>query len=124
MSPNRPARLNRTVLALLGLLLLLAGALVIIVGSGAAAAAHAALPIAADAPLLPQNPDPPAWLPWAGTAAASAGGGSVRGLLGASRDPAGAHEPGGSARGSEDRDRRVRDGAARSDGSLDPRARG
>ena len=71
MSPNRPARLNRTVLALLGLLLLLAGALVLLVGSGAATAASAALPVAADAPLLPPIPDPPAWLPWAGTVAAA-----------------------------------------------------
>jgi hypothetical protein len=71
MSPNRPARLNRTVLALLGLLLLLAGALVLLVGSGAATSAPAGLPVAADAPLLPPTPDPPAWLPWAGTAVAT-----------------------------------------------------
>ena len=71
MSPNRPARLNRTVLALLGLLLLLAGALVLIAGSGVTTSAPAGLPVAADAPLLPPNPEPPAWLPWAGTAAAA-----------------------------------------------------
>lgn len=68
MNPNRPARLNRTVLALLGLLLLLAGALVLLVGSGATTVG---LPVAADAPLLPPTYDPPAWLPWAGTAAAA-----------------------------------------------------
>lgn len=70
MNPNRPARLNRTVLALLGLLMVLAGALVLVVGSGAAPSASAGLSVAADAPLLPPNPDPPAWLPWAGAAAA------------------------------------------------------
>jgi hypothetical protein len=58
MNPNRPARLNRTVLALLGLLLLLAGALVLLVGSGAATSAPAGLPVAAGAPLLPPSPDP------------------------------------------------------------------
>jgi hypothetical protein len=62
MTPNRPARLNRTVLAVLGLLMLLAGALVLVVGSRAATSARAGLPVA-DAPLLPPKPDPPAWLP-------------------------------------------------------------
>ena len=71
MNPNRPGRLNRTVLAVLGLLLLLAGALVLIAGSGVTTSAPAGLPVAADAPLLPPNPEPPAWLPWAGTAAAA-----------------------------------------------------
>ena len=70
MSPSRPARLDRTVLALLGLLLPLAGALVLLVGSGVATSAPAGLPAAADAPLLPptSDPRPPAWLPWAGIA--------------------------------------------------------
>jgi hypothetical protein len=66
MNPNRPARLNRTVLTLLGLLLLLAGAFVLLVGSSAATA----LPVAADARLLPVHSDVPTWLPWAGAAAA------------------------------------------------------
>jgi hypothetical protein len=70
MNPNRPARLNRTLLALLGLLLLLAGALVLLVGSRVATSASAGLSVAADASLLPPNPDPPAWLTWAGTAVA------------------------------------------------------
>ena len=70
MNPNRPARLNRTVLALLGLLLLLAGAFVLLIGSGAGTAVAAGLPVAADAPPLALNADLPAWLPWAGAAAA------------------------------------------------------
>jgi len=70
MNPNRPARLNRTVLALLGLLLLLAGAFVLLVGSGAITAVAAGLSVATDKPLLPLQPDVPAWLPWAGVAAA------------------------------------------------------
>jgi hypothetical protein len=69
MNPNRPARLNRIVLALLGLVLLLAGAFVLLVGSRATAVA-AALHVAADVPLLPRNPHPPEWLPWAGAVAA------------------------------------------------------
>ena len=68
MNPNRPARLNRTVLALLGLLLLLAGAFVLLIGSGAGTAVAAGLPVAADAPPLALNADLPAWLPWAGAA--------------------------------------------------------
>ena len=59
-----------TVLALLGLLFLLAGAFVLLIGSGAATAVAAGLPVAADAPLLALNADLPAWLPWAGAAAA------------------------------------------------------
>jgi len=70
MNPNRPARLNRTVLAVLGMLLLLTGAFVLLVGSGVAGAGTAGLAIRADAPLLPADIAPPAWLPWAGAAAA------------------------------------------------------
>ena len=68
MNPNRPARLNRIVLAVLGLLLLLTGAFVLIVGSGVAGAAG--LAIRADVPLLLADFTAPAWLPLAGAAAA------------------------------------------------------
>jgi hypothetical protein len=70
MNPNRPARLNRTVLATLGLLLLLTGALVLLVGSGVAPTLTAHLPVRADVPLLPTGYAAPAWLPWIGLAAA------------------------------------------------------
>jgi len=67
MNPNRPARLNRTVLALLGLLLLLTGTSMLLVGSRAA---PAGLPVRADVPLLPADLEQPAWLAWAGAAIA------------------------------------------------------
>ena len=70
MNPNRPARLNRTVLAMLGLLLLLTGAFVLLVGSGAAPTVTARLPARADVPMLPDGFVAPAWLPWIGLAAA------------------------------------------------------
>jgi hypothetical protein len=69
MNPNRPARLNRTVLAVLGLLLLLTGAAVLLVGSGAAPAVAARLPVRADVPMLAAGFAAPAWLPWVGVAA-------------------------------------------------------
>jgi hypothetical protein len=60
MNPNRPARLNRTVLALLGLLCLVAGAVVLLVGTGRLGGV---LPVAADAPLLPPGLVVPGWAP-------------------------------------------------------------
>jgi hypothetical protein len=70
MSPNRPARLNRAVLAVLGLLLLLTGAFVLLVGSGAAPAITTRLPVRADLPMLPGGFVAPSWLPWVGLAGA------------------------------------------------------
>ena len=66
MNPNRPARLNRAVLAFLGLVLLVAGAGGLAVGTGVLPAA----PVRADVPLLPATLDAPGWLPWAGLAVA------------------------------------------------------
>jgi hypothetical protein len=88
MNPNRPARLNRTVLALLGLVLLLTGAAMLLVGSRA----PAGLPVRADVPLLPADREAPAWLPWAGAALAVVVGlGAVGWLVAqAVRVPAGA----------------------------------
>lgn len=60
MNPNRPARLNRTVLALLGLLCLAAGGVVLLVGTGLLGNRP---PIPADAPLLPAGPPLPGWVP-------------------------------------------------------------
>jgi hypothetical protein len=60
MNPNRPARLNRTVLALLGLLCLAAGGVVLLVGTGLLGNRS---PIPADAPLLPAGPPLPGWGP-------------------------------------------------------------
>jgi len=70
MNPNRPARLNRAVLAVLGSLLLLTGAFVLLVGSGAAPAITARLPVSADLPILPAGFLAPSWLPSVGLAAA------------------------------------------------------
>lgn len=67
MNPNRPARLNRAVLGLLGLLILATGAFVLLVGTGFA---PTVLPIRPDAPLLATIPSPPGWAPWAGAVAA------------------------------------------------------
>jgi hypothetical protein len=60
MNPNRPARLNRSVLALHGLLCLAAGGVVLLVGTGLAAGR---LPVPPDAPLLPPGPALPGWVP-------------------------------------------------------------
>ena len=68
MNPNRPARLNRAVLTVLGLLLLLTGAFVLLVGSGAAITAR--LPVRADLPILPAGFLAPSWLPSVGLAVA------------------------------------------------------
>src|SRR4051794_25045734 len=81
MNPNRPARLNRTVLAVLGLLLLLTGAFVLLVGSGAAPTVTARLPARADVPMLPDGFVAPAWLPWVGLAAAAVVGLAALGWL-------------------------------------------
>src|SRR5690349_23149304 len=70
MNPNRPARLNRAVLAVLGSLLLLTGAFVLLAGSGAAPAITTRLPVSADLPLLPAGFVAPTWLPGVGLAAA------------------------------------------------------
>lgn len=67
MNPNRPARLNRTVLALLGLLCLAAGGVVLLVGTGLLGGL---LPVPADAPLLPPGPVVPRWGPAAVAAVA------------------------------------------------------
>jgi hypothetical protein len=60
MNPNRPARLNRTVLALLGLLSLASGGVVLLVGTGLLGNRPS---IPADAPLLPAGPALPGWGP-------------------------------------------------------------
>jgi hypothetical protein len=65
MNPNRPARLNRTVLALLGLLCLAAGGVVLLVGTGLVGGV---LPVPTDAPLLPPGLVLPGWAPSAVTA--------------------------------------------------------
>jgi hypothetical protein len=69
MNPNRPARLNRTVLALLGLLCLAAGGVVLLVGTGLLGELLP-VPAAADSPLLPPGLLLPQWGPLAGAAAA------------------------------------------------------
>ena len=70
MNPNRPARLNRAVLAVLGLLALLAGVVVLLAGIGILATLLPMVPIRSDVPLLPGNLSLPGWVPWAGAAAA------------------------------------------------------
>jgi hypothetical protein len=60
MNPNRPARLNRTVLALLGLLCLAAGGVVLLIGTGLLGGV---LPVPTDAPLLPPGLVLPGWAP-------------------------------------------------------------
>jgi hypothetical protein len=67
VNPNRPARLNRTVLAALGLLCLAAGGVVLLIGTGILGARS---PVPAAAPLLSSGPSLPAWGPWAGAAVA------------------------------------------------------
>ena len=67
MNPNRPARLNRTVLSLLGLLCLAAGGIVLLVGTGLLGDL---LPVLADAPLLPPGLVLAGWVPAAVAAVA------------------------------------------------------
>ncbi len=67
MNPNRPAQLNRTVLALVGLFCLAAGAGVLLVGTGLLGGL---LPVPADAPLLPPGLVLPGWGPAAVAAVA------------------------------------------------------
>lgn len=57
---NPPARLNRTLLVLIGLVLLLAGLLGLVFGTGLL---RGVLPDPS-APLLPATVDTPGWLPW------------------------------------------------------------
>lgn len=65
---NPPARLNRTLLLLVGLLLLVAGVAGLLVGL---APVRQVLPgLDPAAPLLPANLDPPGWVPWVTIAAA------------------------------------------------------
>jgi hypothetical protein len=67
VNPNRPARLNRAVLAVLGLVLLVLGVGGLLAGLGRA---PAWLPVRADVPLLPADLAAPEWAPWAGAAVA------------------------------------------------------
>src|SRR5687767_2836982 len=67
MNPNRPARLNRTVLAVLGLVCLAAGGVVLLIGTGLLGGL---LPVPADAPLLPPGLVIPVWGPSAVAAVA------------------------------------------------------
>lgn len=65
---NPPARLNRTLLVLVGLLLLVAGAAGLLFGTGLVRGLLPALD--PSAPLLPASLDPPDWVPWATIAVA------------------------------------------------------
>jgi hypothetical protein len=67
MNPNRPARLNRTVLAVLGLVCLAAGGVVLLIGTGLLGNL---LPVPADVPLLPPGLVIPGWGPSAVAAVA------------------------------------------------------
>jgi hypothetical protein len=67
MNPNRPARLNRVVLALLGLVALAAGVFAVLRGTGVLATV---LPVPADEPVLAAELTPPAWVPWVAAAVA------------------------------------------------------
>lgn len=73
---NRPARLNRTVLALLGLVLLVGGGGLAALGLGLLAALPAGLPggigsrLDPTVPLLPADPSLPAWATYAAIAVA------------------------------------------------------
>ena len=62
MNPNQPARLNRAVLAVLGVLTLAAGLFVLLVGTGML---RALVPVPPDAPLIPANRTLQSWVPWA-----------------------------------------------------------
>lgn len=66
MNPNRPARLNRVVLAILGVLTLAAGVVVLLLGAGVLGAL-----VPAGAPILAANAALQPWVPWAVTAGAS-----------------------------------------------------
>lgn len=71
MNPNRPARLNRTLLALIGVLLVVSGLLLLAVGTGLW---NRLSPVPADwlapAAPLPTTGSLPAWAPWVAAAAA------------------------------------------------------
>ena len=67
-SPNRPARLNRTLLAFIGLLLLLLGAFGLVFGLGLLTDRLPRLD--RTAPLVPSGAQVPGWVPWVGAAAA------------------------------------------------------
>jgi hypothetical protein len=70
MNPNRPARLNRAVLAILGVLTLAAGGFVLLLGTGVLRVS-APVPMSADAPLIPANTTLQSWVPWAVAPAAA-----------------------------------------------------
>ena len=70
MNPNRPARLNRTVLAMLGLLLLLTGAFVFLVGRAPPPPSRPACRSAPTCRCCPTASSPPPGCPWVGLAAA------------------------------------------------------
>lgn len=72
MSPNRPARLNRVVLAILGVLTLTAGGFVLLLGIGVLRvpvpvpiSVPVPVQISAGAPLIPANTTLQSWVPWA-----------------------------------------------------------
>jgi hypothetical protein len=67
MNPNRPGRLNRTVLAILGVIALGAGVVVLLVGTGLL---RPLVRIPATAPLITPDTSPPWWTPWTVAAAA------------------------------------------------------
>lgn len=67
MNPNRPARLNRTILATLGVITLAAGAFVLLLGTRLL---RSLVPIPPDTPLLTTDSAPPSWAPWAAAATA------------------------------------------------------
>ena len=67
MHPNRPALLNRTVLAIFGVLALVTGAFVLLVGTGML---RSLVPIPPDESLITTDAPPQPWVPWAVTAAA------------------------------------------------------
>lgn len=61
MNPNRPARLNRAVLAVLGVLALAAGIVMLLVGTGVL---RSLVPIPPESPLIARDVPQP-WVPWA-----------------------------------------------------------
>lgn len=74
MNPNRPARLNRVVLAILGVLTLTAGGFVLLVGTGvlhASVSLPAPVPLSPGAPLVGARTTFLPWVPWAVVPAAS-----------------------------------------------------
>ena len=62
-SPNRPARLNRTLLFVIGILLLLAAAFTLLLGSGVLAIVGLAI-LDRGAALTPGSLSPPTWVPY------------------------------------------------------------